>query len=436
MLSYGLHGCKRFDSSLSEHCQGDFEMSYILSRYHIVALATGLILVSAIARADAAEMVTIAVNPGTFGSVEKAAESEEQVNWQDDDKSDDNACTESFAAVELRYFLSRCSKYNDRDIKAGKSNLLPSSGHLFLLGTRGSNPLIDSIDVPGGERANLNGPESFCIRSFEQNKRIVTIIEGADRVGVLYGVYAYLEELGIGFYGLGEPGTVYPKKRVNLPAGLKLVEKPHYLTRGFFTKGDWNDNDEFFLWMARNRLNFWTADQSQYRFLKKLGVKLTAGAHDIQELFLNPHSEYPYNCHKYQGDENKAKDPYSASRRYLGDINKDGKLSYAEAHPEWYILTGGRRDAYKHKRLRGNYCSSNAEATSELAENLIQCLIDGQWSHADMVNFLMLDGGTWCQCQACKELGNPSDRLCRPITRPCRLPPDRCRRTLTTRISR
>ncbi|MHC4285408.1 MAG: alpha-glucuronidase family glycosyl hydrolase [Planctomycetota bacterium] len=303
-------------------------MSYTLSRCHIIGLAAGLILVSAIARADAAEMVTIAVNPGTFGSIEKAADSEEQVNWQDDDKSDDNACTESFAAVELRYFLSRCSKYNDRDIKAGKSNHLPSSGHVFLLGTRGSNPLIDSIDVPGGGRANLNGPESFCIRSFEQNQRIVTIIEGADRVGVLYGVYAYLEELGIGFYGLGEQGTVYPKRKVKLPAGL-------------------NDNDEFFLWMARNRLNFWTADQSKHRFLKKLGIKLTAGAHDIQELFLNPHSEYPYNCHKYQGDENKAKDPYSASRQYLGDINKDGKLSYSEAHPEWYILTGGRRDAHK-----------------------------------------------------------------------------------------
>jgi hypothetical protein len=229
-------------------------MNYILSRCHTMGLAAGLILISAIARADAAEMVTIAVNPGTFGSVETAADSEEQVNWQDDDKSDDNACTESFAAVELRHFLSRCSKYNDRDIKAGKSDHLPSSGHVFLLGTRDSNHLIDLVDAPGGGRANLNGPESFCIRSFEQNKRIVTIIEGADRVGVLYGVYAYLEELGIGFYGLGEQGTVYPKRRVNLPIGLKLAEKPHYLTRGFFTKGDWNDNDEFFLWMARNRL--------------------------------------------------------------------------------------------------------------------------------------------------------------------------------------
>ena len=374
-----------------------------------------LILALPVVRVNAAEMVTIAANPGTFGSIETAAGSEEQVNWQDDDKSDDNACTESFAAVELQHFLSRCSKYNDQDIKAVKSDHLPSSGHLFLLGTRESNPLIDSIDVPGGGRANLNGPESFSIRSFEQNQRIVTIIEGADRVGVLYGVYAYLEELGIGFYGLGEQGTVYPKRKVNFPIGLKLTEKPHYLTRGFFTKGDWNDNDEFFLWMARNRLNFWTADQSQYRFLKKLGIKLTAGTHDIQELFLNPHNEYPYNCDKYQGDENKAKDPYSASREYLGDINKDGKLSYAEVHPEWYILTGGRRDAHKHKRLRGNYCSSNTEATGELAENLIQCLIDGQWSHADMVNFWMLDGGAWCQCQACKKLGIPSDRLCQLI---------------------
>ncbi len=187
-------------------------MSYTLSRCYIVALVAGLILVLPIARANAAEMVTIAANPGAIGTIETAARGEEQVDWQDDDKSDDNACTESFAAVELQHFLSRCSKYNDQDIKAVKSDHLPSSGHLFLLGTRESNPLIDSIDVPGG-RANLNGPESFCIRSFEQNQRIVTIIEGADRVGVLYGVYAYLEKLGIGFMGSASRVQSIPKEK-------------------------------------------------------------------------------------------------------------------------------------------------------------------------------------------------------------------------------
>jgi hypothetical protein len=390
-------------------------MNNTLSRCLLVALTTGVILPLPVARAKAADTITIVANPGKFSSFETAAGSEEQVNWQDDDKSDDNACTESFAAVELKSFLPRCSKYKVQDIKLVKSDNLPSSGHVFLLGTRNSNLLIDSVGAPEGGRANLNGPESFCIRSFEQNRRTVTIVAGADRVGVLYGVYTYLEKLGIGFYGLGEQGTVYPERKVNLPTDFNLVEKPHYLTRGFMTLGDWNDNDEFFLWMARNRLNFWTADQSQYRFLKKLGIKLTAGAHDIQELFLNPHSEYPYNSQKYKGDENKPKDPYSAGTEYLGDINKDGKLTYAETHPEWYILLGGQRDAHKHKRLRGNYCTSNADATSELAENLIQCLIDGKWSHADMVNFWMLDGGAWCQCQACKQLGNPSDRLCQLI---------------------
>ncbi|MBW8039811.1 MAG: DUF4838 domain-containing protein [Planctomycetes bacterium] len=390
-------------------------MNYSLSRCLIAALSAGIILLLPIALANAAETITIVANHGKFSSFETAAGSEEQVNWQDEDKSDDNACTESYAAVELKTFLPNICKYKEQDIKLVKSDNLPTSGHVFLLGTRDSNLLIDSFNAPGDRRANLSRPESFCIRSFEQNQRIVTIIEGADRIGVLYGVYAYLEKLGIGFYGLGEQGTVYPKRIVNLPADLKLTEKPHYLTRGFFTKGDWNDNDEFFLWMARNRLNLWTADQSQYRFLKKLGIKLTAGAHDIQELFLNPHSEYPYNCSKYKGDENKPEDPYSAGSEYLGDINKDGRLTYAEVHPEWYVMLGGQRDAHKHKRLRGNYCTSNADATSELAENLIQCLVDGQWAHADMVNFWMLDGGTWCQCQACKKSGIPSDRLCQLI---------------------
>lgn len=73
-------------------------MSYILSRCHIVAPAAGFILLLAIAWANATGMVTIAANPGKFDSIETTARSEEQVNWQADDKSDDNACTESLAA--------------------------------------------------------------------------------------------------------------------------------------------------------------------------------------------------------------------------------------------------------------------------------------------------------------------------------------------------
>jgi hypothetical protein len=69
------------------------------------ALAAALLLSARIA--DAADLITIVAQPGRFGTIEQAAVAEAQVNWWDDNLADDAACTESFAAIELRQFLAR-----------------------------------------------------------------------------------------------------------------------------------------------------------------------------------------------------------------------------------------------------------------------------------------------------------------------------------------
>jgi hypothetical protein len=42
---------------------------------------------------------TIVVNSGPFPNAHAAAQAEDRVNWLDADLSDDNACTECFAAL-------------------------------------------------------------------------------------------------------------------------------------------------------------------------------------------------------------------------------------------------------------------------------------------------------------------------------------------------
>jgi alpha-glucuronidase len=46
--------------------------------------------------------------------------------------------------------------------------------------------------------------EGFRVRDFLAGGRTLTVIKGRDRVGALYGVYAYLEKVGVKFLGLGE----------------------------------------------------------------------------------------------------------------------------------------------------------------------------------------------------------------------------------------
>ena len=383
--------------SLNRLTSGNFPVSFLL----ILLLFTFFSL-------HAAPRVHILVNPGSFASVEKAAESEEKVDWWDADLSDDRACTESFAAVELARFLARVTLLANDDIVLGAPDRLPAGGDVFLLGSKESNPLIASFRMT--EEAALGTDESFRIRAFRDKNRTITIIQGKDRVGTLYGVYYYLEQLGIRFYGLGEKGTVYPDELVALPTNLNLVQNPSFLTRGFWS---WEDRGDaaFFLWMARNRMNLWNAEEKEIYFLKKLGLKLTAGGHVIQAYFLNPQAEYPYNHPLFTGDEDKPDDPYNVGKEYAGDANNDGKLSYFEAHPEWYGWHDGVRSHHIEEDVGDNYCTSNRDATTELAKNFINSLIDGRWRQVDIVNFWMLDNGRWCECDKCKQQGTYTDRL-------------------------
>ncbi len=383
------------------------DYSKILRRNSIIqCLFTVLVFLHTL-KLEASE-IKILVNPGPFASIEQAVHSEEKVNWWDAELSDDRACTECFAAMELAHFLSACTELQVDEISIGFQNHLSAKDRIFLVGSSRSNPLIASQKI--SERHKLNTRESFLIKTIPNSNRIITIIEGKDRVGALYGVYAYLEQLGIRFYGLGQKGTVYPDKPVELPRNLNIVENPSYLTRGFWA---WEDrgNQDFFLWMARNRMNFWTAAEKEVNLLKKFGMKLTAGGHVIQKYFLDPQAEYPYNHPVFKSDEDKPKDPYPVNSEYKGDTNRDGKLTYFEAHPEWYGLRAGKRSDNIRGDFGDNYCTSNTDATKELAKNLVQSLIDGPWRHVDIVSFWMLDGGKWCQCESCKKQGTYTDRL-------------------------
>lgn len=358
----------------------------------------------------AAAQVTILVNPGPFDSIEQAAAGEAQVDFWDADPADDRACSECFAAVELRHFLAKVTAFDEGDIILQRADKIPSRGPVFLLGSTESNPLL--AQYRPAEKPDLTTDESFRIRTVREDGRIVTIIEGSDRVGTMYGVYAYLNRLGIRFFGLGEEGTTYPTSPVSLPENLDIAESPDYTTRGFWITADpKSDPNDMHLWMVRNKVNLWTALDHQVRKLKKLGLKLTVGGHENQLYFLHPRGEYPYNCAKFTGDEDKPNDPYRPSEDYQGDRNGDGKLSYFEAHPEWYGLIDGKRSD-KFAWNGHNFCTSNLDAAREFGKNMAAGLAEGRWKYADIVNFWMFDcQGGWCHCDACQAQGSITDRF-------------------------
>jgi hypothetical protein len=234
-----------------------------------------------------AETVAIVVDHGDFTSVEEAASGEKEVNFWDADLTDDNACTECFAAMELKKFLLKVTHFQESDIRFAPPSKMPASGDVFILGNHASNPLTTKL---GQDKANeFTSSESFNIRTINNSTQTITIIQGDGRVGTLYGVYTYLNELGIHFFGLGEQGTLYPKNKVSPLKDINITQNPDYLTRGFWISNELkHDPNDMHLWMARNKLNHWTMLDRQVHKIKKLGLILCIGEHTSQLFFINP----------------------------------------------------------------------------------------------------------------------------------------------------
>lgn len=361
--------------------------------------------------------VNIVVNKGPFQSVSEASVGEDKVDFNDNDLADERACTESFAATELARYLPKATRTKVDEIKFITTNTLPKKGTIFILGSRFSNSLLSKYEIHK-DAAIFTSEQSYRILSFKEDERIITIIEGSDRIGVLYGVYRYLYELGVKFIGLGVQGTVFPIYPQEIPIDLDIKENPSYLTRGFYAWGDRKVDKDFFFWMARNNLNYWTAENQPIKFLKKLGIKLSDGGHRVQAKVFNSDDEYPYNHPIFNGDDSKPSDPYKVGDSYMGDINGDGKLSNFEAHPEWYGMKDGRRikifysaaDASQHTT---NFCTSNEDARKEFARRVVRQLAVGDWKNVDVFEFWMFDGGEslWCECNDCKKSGSFTDRM-------------------------
>jgi hypothetical protein len=365
-----------------------------------IFFATLLVVLPAAGRLDAA--TTIVVHFGQHGSAEQAARSEAQVNWTDADTTADTICTQSFAAVELQHYLRKIVGRNDDFAIAGDDST--PSGDLILVGgptsNRVSRSLQSRLPVDAQQLADL-GPEGYWIRTAGDGQRRLLLLVGGGRVGTLYAVYGLLDRLGCRWFAPGEAEEEVPHAKWSFAGSY--VERPHFRVRGFHA---WEDRatPEFLVWMARNRLNYWCVEQQQHALMHKLGIRMVGGSHDAQARFLNPTAPYPY------GPAQHSKDPYAPSPQRQGDANRDGKLSYFEAHPEWYAFDGKRRIPGIQGEFGTNYCTSNADATTEFMKNYVQSLVDGVYRDAQIVRFWTLDAARWCRCDACQAQGSPTDR--------------------------
>ena len=192
--------------------------------------------------------------------------------------------------------------------------------------------------------------EDYVLRSRPDGLWLV----GASELAVAHAAWDCLHRLGYRQFFPGETWEVVPETR-ELAIDVETRESPSFHARRiWYNWGMWGYNDEpYRQWCARNR-----AVQ---------GFKLNSG-HAYDAIIAQNRAEF-------------------------------------EKHPEWLAQVGGKRE------LRGDakFCVSNVELRKFVVEWAVAQFKKNP--QQDSISMDPSDGGGWCECDACAQLGGVSDRV-------------------------
>ncbi|MCK5802125.1 MAG: DUF4838 domain-containing protein, partial [Lentisphaeria bacterium] len=180
------------------------------------------------------------------------------------------------------------------------------------------------------------------------------VIAGPSRMGTINGVSAFLEEyLGVRWLWPGENGEVVPRLDTLRVGQAHSVQEPDFDIRGVGSGK----------WALVNRMNYRTREPDEFRL--------------------------QWFVHSY--------------------LSLIPPATYLKSHPEYYAEADGARpdpemDPAELKRKRLQICTSNPEVVTAAAQTIIGFL--DRDPHIRMVSVDPEDSqGTFCQCDACRALG-------------------------------
>ncbi|MBN2852738.1 MAG: DUF4838 domain-containing protein, partial [Clostridia bacterium] len=322
-------------------------------------------------RGDLKMRIEIKVNTGMYQSVEEANNHQQEINWWDEKDTRAKYCTESFLAIDLASQLKKVVT----DITI--NNESQSCDVQIIIGKE-----VTVKSTPDDETGFL--------KSYMKNGKRIVELYGNRREGTINAVYEFLALLGFRYYNTDSYSEISPNQIVINDFEYQI--KPDFVTRGCYNEFTDDCNFSFIEWVTRNRMNMLKVKVYHNPCeLKKRGIKLLSGGHEIFYNYLNPNKPFPY---KKTGD------------------------TYFDVHPEWFAqIEGKRSNRDENKKAKEGYytgdniCTSNVDGVKELSKNIIASLVDGELKYCDMLNFWAYDNGTWCDCDGCRQSGNYATRM-------------------------
>ena len=278
----------------------------------------------------------------------------------------DASRVEQHAAAELRAFLR---KVTGADVPQ-RTSAAPGTYCLWL-GTPDTCTRIRAVVTPA--KALALGDEGFLLHADEKG----LLIAGHKPIGVLYGVYALLEEhVGLRWFHPGAHGEYCPRKTtVRIPA-LDVSQRPAFTTRKLVLTcthpaGPFNDVWD---WLVRNRMQV-------------VGVK--------HPYAMKHFDEYLKRGARFRGGGHVL--PRFVPERLFKE------------HPEYFpLIKGKRRLLDPDPQTRNQPCTTHPF----VADRAVTYIVEYFRKKPEGGMFLLgnNDGLGWCECERCRALDPPFER--------------------------
>lgn len=302
----------------------------------------------------------LVVDISPYATIKEALADENNIDWRIE-KEKASSIVLAFAAKELiQHFELIEQKLTVLSKASGKASVMTLSidercNHITE-STAPQNFTVKEIET-----------QSFCIKKQENGVRI----SAGSKLGVLYGVYDFLDELG--FRWLEPNEIIVPTGQFTSVSIRDRQIKPKVALRG-----GWVFScvpDDYALWMARNKLNIGGCFKGN--IAHKLGMKTWLGGHDLlQEAFSKP--------------------------------------ELFEKHPEWFAFNNGKRQIINENQ--GTYYNpafENIDVANYFSTWLINELSKGKLINVDIINVWPTDSilSYFDQSDEAKRIGNDTDNL-------------------------
>lgn len=362
----------------------------------------------------------IVLHLGAFQSADDAITTIDQLNWLDPEKQGAAVATNALAALELRDYLMKLYDLSPSDIPI-VSDRDRAGGPLIFIGMPSTENAYRDLArqiASRWKKSKTEHDQAFRFDTFSEKEQSYLVISSERPIGTLYGVYEFLNRLGVEWYSPGEMGEFVPQGDSLIVQPMSELYVPPYRWRGFYREFDAQTittlspdpqekiDKSFYRWMGRNRLNgIWQSEDSPE--LKFYGIQTYCGASPPLMTLLSPKQSYPYNHPQFEGDEANPLDAYEISKFYQGDFNQNGTLEYFEAHPEWFPAS---LDSNLKLANSACFCPSQKQAMEEFIKLLLENLHRGSWRFADKL-VLDADSVPFCACPECEQIGNRADKV-------------------------